>query len=317
MKRWLRLILQLLSLVLFGAILWLGGPSIWQQILAGNLRDILPSFLLTGLAGMLAGVRLRLVAVAVTERELAPWRRFYYLNMMARAVGLVVPRTLSTVGGKAVSLRALGVSLKRAVWIVLLDTAFDLILLAVLTVPGLLFLQGAIQTGPYALMVVTLSALLAGGLGWVTSSGRSAFFVRWLEGIPWLTSRLHLDPASVIDVMPTRPIALKALGLSMVLNGALVGRFFTIARAVGLVYPFSIFAAGFPLTQLSLVLSVTPGGLGLFDASWYGVLLLGGVPQQDVLIFVIAQRAYLYIFVLIWAGFSTLLSLTVEERGRE
>jgi uncharacterized membrane protein YbhN (UPF0104 family) len=55
--------------------------------------------------------------------------------------------------------------------------------------------------------------------------------------------------------------------------------------------------------------AVTPGGLGLFDAGWYGVLLLGGVPNQEALTFVIAQRAYIFIFVLVWAGFSVLLSL--------
>lgn len=113
--------------------------------------------------------------------------------------------------------------------------------------------------------------------------------------------------------MPSRATALQALGLSVLLNGAIAACFYYIAQAVGLAYPWPLFAAGFPATQLSLVLAVTPGGLGLFDAGWYGVLLLGGVPHQDALTFVIAQRAYVFIFVLIWAGFGTLLSLATES----
>ena len=145
MKRWLQLTLQLLSLVLFGIILWLGGPEAWQQLLAGDREDILAAFLLIGLASMLSATRLRLMAHSVAGQELASWRRFYYLNMTARALGLVVPRSLSTVAGKSVALRTLGVSLKRSVWIVLMDNLFDLGLLGVLAVPALFFLRGGVS----------------------------------------------------------------------------------------------------------------------------------------------------------------------------
>lgn len=132
MKRWLRLALQLLSLALFGLVLWLGGPEAWQQVLAGDRGNILVSFLLIGSATMLSATRLRLIADSVAGRELAPWHRFYYLNMTARALGPVVPRSLSTLAGKSVALRALGISLRRSVWIVVMDNLFDLGLLCVM-----------------------------------------------------------------------------------------------------------------------------------------------------------------------------------------
>jgi hypothetical protein len=141
MKRWLRLGLQLIGLALFGLVLILGGPEAWQQVAAGHLEHILISLLFLGFASMMSAVRLQLIARSTTGRVLAPWPRFYHLNMTTRALRLIVPRTLSTLGGKSVGLGALGVSLRRAVWIVMLDNGFDLLVLGTLTGPALLYLR--------------------------------------------------------------------------------------------------------------------------------------------------------------------------------
>jgi len=316
MKRWLRLVLQLLSLVLFGLILWLGGPEAWQQALAGDPREILAAFLLIGSATVLSTTRLRLIADSIVGRGLPSWRRFYHLNMTARALGLIVPRSLSTLVGKSVALRAMGISLRRSIWIVVMDNLFDLGLLGILTVPSLFFLKGGASSGGFIALALGLTLALAGGLWWATATGRLLSLVGWLRRIPRLASALRLGPDIAADPLPDYSTALQALGLSVLLNGALAACCYYIARAVGLAYPWPLFAAGFPATQLSLVLAVTPGGLGLFDAGWYGVLLLGGIPHQEALTFVIAQRAYVFVFVLVWAGFGTLLSLTAEGQDR-
>ncbi len=309
MKRWLRLGLQLISLALFGLVLVLGGPEAWQQVAAGDVKYILISFLFLGFTSMMSAVRLQLIARSSTGRGLAPWSRFYHLNMTTRALGLIVPRTLSTVGGKSVGLGALGVSLRRAVWIVMLDNGFDLLVLGILAGPALLYLRNQDAAGAFLALSLGLIVVLAVGLWWITGAGRGRLLMRWLDRIPRLASALHLDPENVPDLVPPRRVAFQTLGLTILLNGAIAACFYHISQAVGMAHPWAIFVAGFPITQLSLIVSVTPGGLGLFDAGWYGVLMLGGVPNQEALTFVIAQRAYIFIFVLIWAGFSVLLSL--------
>jgi uncharacterized membrane protein YbhN (UPF0104 family) len=312
-KRWLRLVLQLLSLALFGLILWSGGVEPWQQILHSAPEDILVAFLLVGAATVLSATRLRIMVHSMVGRRLASWPHYYYLNMTARALGLVVPRSLSNLGGKSVALRALGVSLKRAVWLVMIDNLLDLMLLGVLMIPGLVFLRGLITPGSFVGLALGLTLTLTGALWWGTAAGRWLPLTRWLKRFPWLGSALRVDPEGAANVLPSRSTALQALGLTALLNGALAVGFYYIALAVGITSPWLIFAAGFPITQLSLVISVTPGGLGLFDAGWYGVLLLGGVPRGEALTFVVAQRTFLSVFVLVWAGFSTLLSLTARK----
>jgi uncharacterized membrane protein YbhN (UPF0104 family) len=312
MKRWLRLVLQVLSLALFGLILWLGGSTAWQQIAAGAPKHVLAAFLLIGIASMLSAARLQLITCSITGRELTPWRGFYHVNMTARTLGLVIPRSLTTFAGKPVALRALGFPLKRSILSVLLDNLFDLVLLSLIAIPALLFLEGRLSPSESGTLVVGLILALTGGLWWATSKRRSIIFPAWIRRIPHLASiELEND-----ILLPSRSIVMQVLGLTILLNFALTICYYHISRAIELTYPWSIFAAGFPAVQLSLVLAVTPGGLGVFDASWYGVLLLGGVSHQDALTFVIAQRAYIFVFVLIWAGFSTLLSLTLEgEKG--
>lgn len=350
-SRLLLTMVQLLSLALFGLILWRGGLDAWKKILTafsaeGNPADVLLSLLLTGLAGMLAAARLRLVAETVASGgRLASWRRFYQLNATVRAMGLLIPRSLSTFAGKPVALRALGLSLKRSAWIVLLDNLLDVILLSAWLIPALLFLKSWISS--YLFIALLGGSVLALGLGvwWMMADTSTDFstmassrlgalaryMTRLLKTQPLkslLPDQIDLNPERLANLLPNRSaedsaaessaIVLQALGLSIVINSALATRFYFIARAAGLnlqplAYPWLTFAACFPLTQLSLVIAVTPGGLGIFDASWYGVLLLGGLTRQDALTFVVAQRAYIFVFVLIWAGFSVLLSMTVRE----
>lgn len=314
-RRWLRLILQLLSLVLFGLLLWWGGAEAWQQVLTGNLRHILMAFLLIGAVSILSALRLRWVACAVAGRNLGSWGRFFYLNMTARAAGLVMPRSLTTFAGKPVALRALGMPIKRAVWAVVLDNLLDLLLLGTWTIPGLIFLQDWMSPATTIVLAAGLTLVLAGGVRWVIAGGRLSRVFSWLERIPRLAAALPIDREAADGTLLGHSAVLPALGLSVLINGMLVFVYHTIARAVGLSIPWLVFAASFPVTQLSLVLAVTPGGLGIFDAGWYGLLVLSGVEQQEALNFVIAQRAYVFVYVLIWAGLSALLSLALE-RGR-
>jgi hypothetical protein len=315
MKRWLRLLLQLLSLLFFGLILWWAGPDAWRQILTGDPKHALIAFLLLGVATVLSATRLQLVAHALAGRQLGSWQRFYYLNMTARAIGLVIPRSISTFAGKPVGLRSLGLSLKRSVWAVLVDNLFDLALLTVLAIPALLFLGAQTSAQGALALAVGLLLALAGGLWCATSGSAVLRVIGWARRLPYLEAILPDRSEKAMDLLLQRPAAARAMGLTMLLNAALAACYHHISRAVGLSYPWTLFAAGFPGVQLSLVLAVTPGGLGLFDAGWLGVLLLGGVPRQDALAFVVAQRAYVLIFVLICAGFAALLPLVAKERG--
>lgn len=311
MNRWLRFSLYLLSIVLFAWIMWRGGVEAWQKILDGERDALLAALMLHGLAGVLSAVRLRLVAQALAGREVAPWWRFYHLNMTARALGLVLPRSVSTLGGKSVALRALGIPLKRSLWSIFVDNLFDVLLLAALAVPAIIFLQGRIEVGTFLLLIAGVWLLLGGGLWWGTATDRLATLLSRLRKIPWLARKLNWDSAVILLPSPSQSVF--ALFLTLLLNGAIALSYYFIGRAVHTPATWPIFLAIFPVTQLSLIVAIAPGGLGIFDLGWLGLLLLAGVPEADVNIFVPAQRAYVIGFVLVWTGVATLLSLATEK----
>ncbi len=310
MKRWLQWALLLLSFGLFGIIVWYAGPEPWRQLLLADRRTLLLAFCVHGSASMVAAIRLRFLTQSITGRRQPAWRRFYYLTMSARALGLILPRTVSAIGGKTVGLRAMGVPIKYAVWIIVVDNLFDVTLLFFTAIPALLFMRGLISAGLFLLLIPAAIGLLALLIWWLLRNNHLETVLNWLRRIPWLARRLDFGEKRPF---PPAKDALIALGWSVLLNGIIAISFYTIGRSIGVPVTLPLLLASYPLVQLSLIIAIAPGGLGIFDAGWLGLLRLGGIPEAVALAFVVAQRAFVYVFVLIWAGFSALLSLTVKS----
>ncbi len=312
MNRWLRICLQLASLALFILILWWAGPEAWQTIRQGDRTALTIALLLYGVAGVASASRLQLITHAIHSPEVASWRQFFQANWVARALGLVLPRTVSAVGGKSVALRSFGVPTRRAVWVVMVDNLFDIALLAALCLPAFFYFRGRLIGTELVVGMGVIVALLATAVWQITSPRWNRQFTGWVTRIPLLAKKLNFDDEPTKWLPPPKP-AIGALAWSLLLNGVLVAGFFFMAQAVKVNASWLLFLAAYPFVQLSLVAAVTPGGLGIFDLGWLGLLTLGGVPEEQALTFVVAQRAYVVVFVLIWTGFSILLSLTVKS----
>lgn len=316
LKRAARLSLQGLSLLLFGLILWWAGPEVWEKILDSNWRMLILAFLIYGMVGVVSALRLRVVARALSRDDVGSRRTFYYLSMTARVLGLVLPRGISTLGGKSVGLRALGISLRRSVWIVLMDNVYDILSLGIAALPAVLFLQDQLSPGLFALLTLFLLVALGFGL-WRMVSNRSLVtkLHRLINLSPWLSRKLQLDH-NTTTFFPRAAPALNAFLHTVVLNTLLIATYFVISQALDLPTSVWLLAAAFPITQLSLIVAIAPGGLGIFDLGWLGLLRLGGMASEDALTFVIAQRAFTFVFVLIWAASSSLLMITEQNRRR-
>ena len=317
MKKWIHILLNIFSLALFGLILWWGGPEAWLQILDSRWQDVLVACVLYGFAGMVSAWRLQVSAESLTGHHVAPWRRFFYVNMTARALGLVLPRALSSLGGKSVGLRAFGVPIARSVWIVMVDNLFDVLVLGVLTLPALLLFRSMVSPIGYYLISILVMIILALLLWWGILTRWLIILLTWIHRVPWLSKRVKLDAKTAETILPAPKPAIKIQGLTLLLSVAIGLTYFYIAQAVGISVPLSAILASFAVVQLSLIIAVAPGGLGIFDLGWLGLLHLIGIPEDQAVTFVIAQRTYIFVFVLIWFAFSVLLSFTVKENKEQ
>jgi uncharacterized membrane protein YbhN (UPF0104 family) len=167
--------------------------------------------------------------------------------------------------------------------------------------------------------VLVFVALGVALLGWYRPLVARAFGLRaWLvaraASITWLHRALQGRAGQQLLALkesrfPVRRVALQAYGITVLRYLLMAARFVAIAQAVGVAVPPLLVFVGIPVAQLGLLLAVTPGGLGMLEAGWLGVLLLAGLPRQDIATLLIGQRAAIFVFIFVLGLLSYLGSL--------
>lgn len=303
---------MVLSGALFAAILWLGGVESWRTVLAGDPWLYFVVFLLSGFAPALSAWRLQTLTHAATGRDVAPWHRFFHVNMTAIALGIFLPRNAALLGGKAAYLRTMGVPLLRATWAVFMENLVDLVFLSAIVLPcALVILGGVGGTGYLVANAACVAAFLAVAV-WMRGRDWRGFLGALVKRVPFVYGRLPIADGGFVPG-PVRAVPM--LGATVLIHVALALRAFVIALAIGLDGSWLMFAAAYPLTQLGLALAVAPGALGTLDASWLGLLIVLGLSNADALSFTVALRACIVVFPILWYGLSALVTLMRPGEG--
>jgi len=141
-NRILTWIINLVGILIFVLILYLGGVEAWRQIIQSDWRYLLAGLAATLVWNLIAAYRWFLIADAVTEGNHGPSYRYYFTyHMLGMAAGQLVPISVGMLGGRPVALSLSGtVPLRRAVLSVVLDKFFDLILALSLLIPAACYL---------------------------------------------------------------------------------------------------------------------------------------------------------------------------------
>ena len=308
-------IINLVGILVFALILYLGGVDAWQKILQSDWRYLLAGLIATLVWNLIAAYRWFLIAEAVTEGNPGPRFRYYFTyHMLGMAIGQLVPISVGMLGGRPVALSMSGaVSLRRAVLSVVLDKFFDLILALLLLIPVACFLVGWISLSlALGLMAATVivGAIL---IGWQYER-----MMRWLARValhlsrplvrlPFVGRRLMSRLPQQLERLAnetfvTNRRAVQLFGLTLVLYTLLAVRLMLVALALrlGLDALWYLLLMGVAVTQFTLIFSFTPGSLGVLEAGWAAVFGLGG--QMDLYpLFVIGRRAFVLIYTLLCA----------------
>lgn len=228
------------------------------------------------------------------------------------AIGKIIPMDVSLLGLRSYYLKRQKMQVSMAVFSVLLDRFLDLLLFLVMALPSFFLITGATTATQSALILLFLLLLQGAVIAW--KKGETVhflfylyrhFLVQWLLKIPFLRTRLeggdgaeegtHFHLGSVIQIMSWNYI--KYLFLCL--------RFFFTGLALGVQLPLVKSFFFLPFVQLSGLINITPGGLGVVEMGTYGALYLMGVPNAQIVLFVVGQRILL---------FSIFLSLFVLTR---
>ncbi len=229
---------------------------------------------------------------------------YYQWLLNSYVVGTLIPSDISLAGLRTYYMnRSKTLMLPVALFSVLLDRFFDFIVFIFFVLPSVLFITKVVNGTEVLLILGGMIAL-------------NFFFILWKRGntVHYLVKLYQ----SLIDYILKLPILKKfveampmeaptkssfneksvchLMSLSYLKYLFLSFRFYLIGKAFGVNFSFLQGIFFIPFIQLVGMLNITPGGLGVIEMGSYGALMLMGVPEPKIMLFVVAQRVLITIF---------------------
>jgi len=310
-------IIQLAAgLLLYLGILRLAGVDLETLNFLQSLdwASLFFSFLLTLLLTGFISYRWALLANGLAGYRALSQLDSYFYVLAGRSIGFVLPKDLSDMVVRTLFLaRRNKVPLHVSTSSLILDKMLDLIVSAVFVGPALFFMlgQATLSEALTLLLILGVFVFLVLLFGSPLVLRVIFFFYNLASGFVLRLLRREVHPVQPVSLPPKT----FAIGyLASVAKQLCIGlRAFFLGQAVGIFLSPLAFLFGASITQMSYVISVTPDGLGVYDAAWYGVLSLCGVSDSAIGSFLILQR----VFIILVIGALTLLmfGLVSLKRG--
>ena len=290
-----------LGLALFGGLLAWAGLDALRKLAYLRPWPVLAAFACTLVIVASIGMRWRMLANALMGRPVLGWLDSCRYFLWNRALGFVVPKDVSDIAGRTLLLtNRHALSLQQAATSVLLDRGFDVLTMLLCAGPALLFLSDAV-TEDTALFLMGVLVLISYALLQLASDHLLAFATSLYNAIRALAHRLpglHHNTFEQVERphLPQQTLS-RAFLLSVIKLLAISLRFTCFAQALEMSASPLVFIMGTPIAQLSFLFALTPGGLGILEATWYGVLLHSGISRSLIVPFLVEQRVLTMVFV--------------------
>jgi len=274
-----------LGLALLVGLFWLLGPD-WGAV-AGQLRIdpvwLGASLVFTAAATFLTAGRWQLLNERMTETRLSFGTYVHYIAL-TRLLGQFSSMLLMDFIGRGVALRAAGssVRLARLLTPVLLERLLDLVLPAALL--GVVLVGHRAPPVEHPWLWLTAIVLALGVLCVPTIEPMARVALKVYLAL----RRLRHVGVEAEDVrVPYRTaVSVSAFGVARLV--AVWAQFWAMGMAAGAVMDPLVVACAMPIAQLSALLSITPGGLGIQDAGWAGGLRWLDQDESTIALFLLA-----------------------------
>jgi uncharacterized protein (TIRG00374 family) len=276
----------------------------------------------TGIA-VTSALKWKLSLRSLGEGDATHFGSLLYYFMCGRAVGLVLPMDASDFGVRTMSLKFdHSVPIGRASYSVYLDRTFDVVVAGLFLVPSVLYITKVVSASTG--LILFAAAFLLGLVCFtflVDKSTRLLAFIfhalfKAVCRIPWIGKRVEFESES--KLLAGRDFGSVAASL-YVLSGIkfllTAMRFVVIAAAMEMSLGFREIFLFVPGAQFAALLAVTPGGLGIADWSWSGLLLAIGVDKGTIVPYLVSLRVVITLSILALAGFSKLLYRSPDREG--
>lgn len=297
----------LLGAALLAGLLWWLGPD-WEEV--GNKLEfhwgyLLLGFLGTSLATAFTAARWQLLNERMTPTRL-PYGAYFHYVALTRFFGQFAPMLLMEFVGRGVGLRAAGSKqgLGQLVTPVLLERLLDLLLPCVMLLWALAIYQSPTLDGQRWLFLTVLTLAFAVGIIPLIRPIADRAVRIYIAIKRWRGADVEHVPVE-LSTSTAAWVSVHSLGR----YATVLLQFFGMGAAAGALFPAKVIMSGFAVAQLSAILAITPGGLGIQDAGWLGGLRWQGQEEAMIALFLLAFR------VLVLANFGVLSLVTLPLRS--
>lgn len=282
------------GLVLVGLLIHFGGAQSLRQLI--QLRPIPLVGALLATLGITSAIAFRwgTLANALGGGQVAAWPDYYHYFIVGRALGFVFPKDVVDFGSRTVWLSQLhSLAVPKASASVVLDRLSDVLSILVFLLAALSYWLGWVRASVGIGLMLGMATVIGGFLfvayrpmvtGAIWLLNRS---LRLINHIPRFRKR-SLETLDVTGL--DRGMVLRVYLFSLVKFGFTAVRLIFFAMALSLPISPTLILLGTPLGQLSYLFAFTPGGLGILEAGWFAILVLGGVGAEHATTFVVGQR---------------------------
>lgn len=292
-----------LGLALFVACLWLTEFPEFERLRDVDLYWLGLAVLAQGGFALLMPIRWQLVSAGAGVT--IPYEPAFRISAYTSLAGALVPQSLADLAGRGPwEAKYTGCGLLNATNIILCDRLLDIYIITLLLLPALAFATGILTLS--ASMGLALPGLLLGLLLLLLLRGK--FFVlfellfqllHWcLDRIPFLRGRFNWHVTPIELKLPVLvAVYLISVVKFLIITFATYSYFAAVRLEVGI---WLVFLA-LPVTQFVFIFSFTPGGLGIFELGWTGILAMHGFAASKISLFIISQRVCFTLGVIVWA----------------
>jgi uncharacterized protein (TIRG00374 family) len=268
-----------LSVGLLASLVWWSGltaAGLWQSIRAVPIWVYLPIAACQMTVVALAAVKWRLV-IANTCGASLTLMDATAATALGTLAGQVLPIQLVTPLARALVASRVGIAPGRAVGTSLLEQSFEILVLSCMALAALIATAGTIALPPAiaisAAAAVALTLLVGSALG-VSAQLLGVASAKLSGRVQDFFSKLAQGFASAADL--PRLLLLQITGLSFIRYALLASlNILILGELLPNINSLALFLA-FPLVLLVMSLPVFPGGLGVVELTWAGVLVAQG-----------------------------------------
>ncbi|MEE8575066.1 MAG: flippase-like domain-containing protein [Thermodesulfobacteriota bacterium] len=286
----------IIGFVLFGILIYFVGTEHLSQLKNVKALPFILAILMTFCMHASVGLRWRkIVGVLTRKQNSSIWKYIHCIIYNAVLINLL-PKELAEVGGRTLWLnKSEKIPFIQAGATVFWDRFFDLFILAVVLIGSIPFWFAWGQDPKIYFITILLSIsvgfifLVVGNIYFEKFSGFFSLCWDIIYKLPVLRNRERHKVALSPGRLPAK-VLLTVFILSFLKFSFMAFRNLLFAMALGLSIPPAILLLGTPISQLTFVLSFTPGGLGIVEAGWLSILLFKGVPESLISVFLVGQR---------------------------